>query len=410
MGRLVDAIVPARMGTAFRWLVASSWIGNLGDGIALAAGPLLVASQTQDPFIVASAAFLQRLPWLLFGLHAGVLADRLDRRRLVMAVNLLRAAVLAVLSAVVISGQVSIAVVLAAMLMLGTAEVFADTAGGTLLPMVVAGEHLGIGNARLMAGFLTGNQLVGPALGAALFAAGMALPFLTQALCVVLAAVLVGRMRLAPLDRPRTSSRVGRDILEGLRWTWGNAAVRTLTLTIVAFNVTFGAAFAVFVLYATQRLGLDAVGFGLLTTAAAVGGIAGTASYDWLERHASLANIMRGGLLIETFTHLGLALTTAGWVAMAIMVVFGAHAFVWGTTASTVRMRAVPMALQGRVAGLYSIGVFGGILVGQALGGVLASAWGVTAPFWFAFVGSAVILALIWRELANIAHAGSNAR
>jgi MFS family permease len=393
------------MGRSFRWLVGSSWISNLGDGLGLAAGPLLIASQTQDPLLVALGALLQRLPWLLFGLYAGVLADRIDRRGIVVAVDLMRAAVLAVLSATIITDHVSIAVVLGAMLLLGTAEVFADTATGTLLPMVVAKADLGIGNARLMAGVLTMNQLVGPAVGAVLFAAGMAWPFVTQSLCVALGAVLVSRMRLPPIPRSIAPSHVGRDILEGFRWTWGNAAVRTLTVAIVTFNVTWGAAWSVLVLYATQRLGLDAVGFGLLTSVGAAGGMAGTLGYDWLERHASLANIMRVGLLIETFTHLGLALTTAWWVAMAIMFVFGAHAFIWGTTSQTVRMRAVPLELQGRVGSLYSIAVFGGILVGQAVGGVIARIWGVTAPFWFAFVGSAVILALIWRELGLIAHA-----
>jgi hypothetical protein len=100
--------------------------------------------------------------------------------------------------------------------------------------------------------------------------------------------------------------------------------VRTLTLAIVTFNVTFGAAWSVLVLYATQRLGLGAVGFGLLTTVSALGGLAG------------------------------------------------------------------------------------GILAGQAIGGVVAQLWGVTAPFWFAFVGSAIILTLIWRQLGHIAHAESS--
>jgi MFS family permease len=398
------------MGTSFRWLVGSSWVSNLGDGIGLAAGPLLVASQTQDPFLVALAALLQRLPWLLFGLYAGVLADRLDRRLMVVAVDLARAAVLAVLTLALVTGRVNIAVVLGAMLLLGTAEVFADTATGTLLPMVVAKADLGIGNARLMAGFLTTNQLVGPAVGAALFAAGTAWPFLTQCVCVALGALMVSKMVLPAVERPVQRSHVRRDIAEGFRWTWQSAPVRTLTLTIVTFNVTFGAAWSVLVLYATQRLGLGAVGFGLLTTVGALGGIAGTASYDWLERHASLGNIMRVGLLIETFTHLGLALTTSGWVAMVIMFVFGAHAFVWGTTSRTVRMRAVPTELQGRVGSLYAIGVFGGIVVGQAIGGVVARVWGVTGPFWFAFVGSGVILALIWRQLTHIAHADEEAR
>ena len=405
MGRVVEAVLPARMGTPFRWLVGSSWAGNLGDGIAVAAGPLLVASQTSDPLLVALAGLLQFLPWLLFGLYAGVLADRVDRRRLVIVVDLLRAGVLVGLAVFLVTGEVNVPVVLVALFLLGTAEVFVDTTTGTLLPMVVDRRDLGIGNARLMTAGITMNQLVGPALGAALFAAGTAWPFGVQAVCVALGAVLISRMVVPPLVRPAGPSHLGRDVAEGFRWTWGNPAVRTLTVTIVAFNVTYGAAWSVLVLYATQTLGMGPIGFGLLTTVGAVGGLVGTGAYDWLERHVSLADIMRAGLVIETFTHLGLAVTTTPWVAMTIMFVFGAHAFVWGTTSRTVRMRAVPAALQGRVGSLYSIGVFGGIVAGQAIGGVVARVWGITGPFWFAFAGSAVLVVLLWRGLAHIAHA-----
>jgi MFS family permease len=405
VSRIVEAVFPARMGTPFRWLVGSAWVGNLGDGIALAAGPLLVASQTSDPFLVALAGLLQRLPWLLFGLHAGVLADRVDRRLVVVTVDLLRAFVLVVLVGALVTGAVSIPVVLVAMFLLGTAEVFVDTTSATLLPMVVPRADLGIGNARMMTAGITMNQLVGPSVGAALFALGTAWPFVVETVCVLLGALLISRMVVPPLPAAEGPRHVRRDIAEGFRWTWGNPAVRTLTLAIVTFNVTYGAAWSVLVLYATKTLGLGPIGFGLLTTVGALGGIAGTAGYDWLERHASLAAIMRVGLVVETLTHLGLALTTTPWVAMTIMFVFGVHAFVWGTTSRTVRMRAVPTQLQGRVGSLYSIGVFGGIVAGQALGGIIARIWGITGPFWFAFVGSAVILALIWRELAHIAHA-----
>ena len=405
----MEAVLPARMGTSFRWLIGSAWVGNLGDGIALAAGPLLVASQTSDPVLVALAGLLQRLPWLLFGLYAGVLADRLDRRLVVMAVDLARAAVLVVLTAALLTGAVNVPVVLVTMFVLGTAEVFVDTTSATLLPMVVDRRDLGIGNARLMTAGITMNQLVGPAVGAALFASGMAWPFVLQTVCLALGALLISRMVVPPLPPPTERSHVGRDIAEGFRWTWGNRAVRTLTVTIVAFNVTYGAAWSVLVLYATQTLDMGPVGFGLLTTVGAVGGIVGTAGYDWLERRVSLANIMRVGLVVETLTMLGLAVTTTPWVAMAIMFVFGAHAFIWSTTQRTVRMRAVPAELQGRVGSLYMVGVFGGIVAGQAVGGVVAKVWGITGPFWFAFVGSAVLLALLWRELAHIAHADEEA-
>src|SRR5688572_24000330 len=205
--RVVDAVSPPRLGASFRWLLASSWLSNVGDGLALAAGPLLVASQTDDPLLVAAAAFLQRLPWLLFGLHAGLVADRLDRRRIVVVVDLMRAAVLGVLALTVVTGVVNVGVVLAAMFVLGTAETFADVTTNTLLPMLVAKEDLGIGNGRLMIGMITGNQLAGPPIGAALFAAGRAWPFAAQAVLVGFGALLVARIApsrsaQAPSDEP----------------------------------------------------------------------------------------------------------------------------------------------------------------------------------------------------------------
>jgi len=183
-----------------------------------------------------------------------------------------------------------------------------------------------------------------------------------------------------------------------------HAAVRTLVLTIFTFNITFGAAWSVLVLYATQRLGLGEIGFGLLTTVSAMGGLLGTLAYGWITRRVTLGNIMRIGLIIETVTHLGLAITTVPAVAMAIFFVFGAHAFVWGTTSVTVRQRAVPTKLQGRVGSVNTVGVFGGLVVGSTLGGILAQQFGITAPFWFAFAGSALFLVLIWGQLAHIAH------
>ena len=113
---------------------------------------------------------------------------------------------------------------------------------------------------------------------------------------------------------------------------------------------------------------------------------------------------MRVGLIIETCTHLALALTTTAWLAMAIFTVFGAHAFVWGTTSITIRQRAVPIALQGRANSVNLVGVFGGLVVGSGVGGALAQHFGVTAPFWFAFVGSALFVVLIWRQLRHVAH------
>lgn len=404
MPRVLDALLPPRLGMSFRRLLASSWTSNLGDGIALAAGPLLVASLTPDARLVALAATVQWLPPLVFGLLAGALADRHDRRTMVIAVDLARAAVLAVLVVVILTGRATIGVVLAALFVVATAEVFADNASQTLLPNLVHRDDLAIANARLSTGFITVNQLAGPPLGAALFAVGWALPFSAQALAVALGAVLMTRVVVARRPQPQVRQHLREDVADGFRWVRHHAAVRTLVLTIFVFNITFGAAWSVLVLYARDRIGLGPIGFGLVTTVMAVGGLLATTVYGPLTRRISLGGLMRIGLVVETLTHLVLALTTRAWVALPVFFAFGVHAFVWGTTSTTVRQRAVPTALQGRVGSVNLVGVFGGLVIGSGLGGILAQRWGVTAPFWFAFVGSAVFLVLLWRQMTHIAH------
>jgi len=406
----VEAVVPARLGTGFRWLLASSWVSNLGDGLMVAAGPLLVASQTHNPLLVAGAAVASQLPWLVLGLVAGALADRLDRRLIVMVVDALRAIVLAGLCVVIVTGRVDIALVLAAMFALGTAEVFADATTGTLTPMLVEKADLGIANARIMAGFVTVNQLIGPAIGAFLFAVGMALPFVVQASCVALAVVLVSRIGTPKgAVRENVDTHVRQDIVEGVRWLIGHRPVRTLALVIVTFNITWAAPWSVLVLWALQRVGIDEAGFGLLTTAAALGGLLSTMSYGWLERRVPLALLMRLVLGCEVVFHLAMALTTSPWAAYPLMFFFGAYAFVWGTLSNAVRQRAVPTEFQGRVGSVYMICVMGGMLIGSFLGGVIAQWGGVAAPWWFAFIGSGLTLLLVWRELGHIAHADEEA-
>jgi MFS family permease len=411
VSRIVDVIAPPRMGTAFRWNLASSWTGQLGDGIALAAGPLLVASQTRSPSLIAAAAIVQRLPTLVLGLYAGALADRVDRRLLVLAANLLRAIVLVVLVATIVTHTITVTVLLALLVAVGVAELFADSGWRAVLPMIVPKADLGLGNARQMSGFLVANQLIGPAVGASLFALGAAVPFGVQAASVLLAAGLFRKVRLPAQESPahRPDQHIVRDIVDGLRWIAGNAPIRTLTLVIFIFNITWGAPWGILVYWAQERLGVGDVGFGLLTTASAVGGIVSVLSYGWLERRVPLARLMKVCLALEVLTHLALALTTAPAVAMGIMVVFGGYAFVWGSLSSAVRQRATPQELQGRVGSVYWVGLVVGLLVGQFLGGQIAAHLGAAAPFWFAFLGSGVTLLLVWRQLGHIAHADADA-
>jgi len=210
-----------------------------------------------------------------------------------------------------------------------------------------------------------------------------------------------------PRSRPEEGSGLRAEMVEGIWWLMAHSPMRTLAVTIFTFNISYGAAWSVLVLYAGERLRMDEVGFGLLTTAVAIGGVLGISFYGRLERRFSLADIMRVGLVIETCTHLVLALTTSPAIAFAMLVVFGAHAFVWGTTSTVVRQRAVPDELLGRVTGVYRVAIVGGLVVGTPLGGLLARSYGITAPFWFGFVGSALLVAILWRQFELIVHAGA---
>ena len=139
---------------------------------------------------------------------------------------------------------------------------FADTTSQTLLPMVVEPSDLGVGNARLQSSFLLANQIVGPPLGAFLFAIGLVWPFAAQAVLVASSVLLVAKIATPKgAVRDVEGTHVLRDIADGIRWLQGNDAVRTLAIVIVAFNITWGAAWSVLVLYALDHLDMGPVGY-----------------------------------------------------------------------------------------------------------------------------------------------------
>lgn len=392
-----------RLGADFARLWAASAVSNVGDGVTTVAGPLLMATLTNDPALVAGALFAQQLPWLLFSLVSGAYVDRLERRRLVVAVDLARGAVVAGLAVTVAGGAATVPLVYAAFFLLGTGETVADNASAALLPSVVPAQQLARANARLGAVFTLGNQFAAKPLGAWLFAVTAALPFGFDATTFAVAAFLVAALprRPAPAWAPQRPRSLRADVVEGVRWLWRQRTLRLLALCLCLMNVTFCAAFAVFVLYARDRLGLGAVGYGVLLAASAVGGLLGTMVAGRLEAALGAAALLRAGLVVEASTHLVLALTRSPWVAGATLTVFGVHAMVWGVVTTSLRQRVVPGRLRGRVNGVYSLFDLGGAALGTLLGGLLARTLGITAPFWVASAAIAVLAAATWRRFAS---------
>ncbi|GAA4579714.1 MFS transporter [Micromonospora coerulea] len=395
------------LGPDFRRLWTATAVTNLGDGVTMVAGPLLVASLTRDPAAVAAAVLAQQLPWLLFALVSGALVDRLDRRRLIVGVNVGRGLVLAALAVAVLAGWATVPLICLAFFLTGVGETLADTAAGALLPSVVPPERLEQANSRLFATLVVGNQFAAKPLGAYLFVLAAAAPFAFDAATFGLAALLLALLRwrpVPPVPEPAAGDRrrsLRADIAAGVRALWGVPVLRDLAGCIAVMNVAFCAAFAAFVLYARQRLGLTEIGYGVLLTAAALGGLAGTALAPRLRARFGIPALLRVGLLVEVGLQVVLATTRRPWVAGAALAVWGVHTMVWGVLVVSLRQRLVPDRLRGRVNGAYALADLGGAAVGTASGGLIAQATGsVVAPFWLAGAAMALLTALVWRRLA----------
>lgn len=400
-------LLPPELRGDFRYLWSASAVSNVGDGVLLAAGPLLVASITDAPLAVGLAVFVQQLPWLLFSLLSGALVDRVDRRRLVVAVDLCRAVAMGGLAVAVLAGTSPLWLVYGVLFVLGIGETLADNASGALIATTVPKPALGAANARLFPTFTLANQLVGPPVGAFLFTVGRGTPFGVYALTLVAAAVLVSRIASRPVEPDAVSPSagvrgVGRDVREGIAWLWAHAGIRTLALSIFVMNVTFFGAFATWVLFTRDRLGLNETQFGLMIAVSSVGGFVGPFVYGALNQRVGAVWLLRVGLVIETLTHLVLAVTTNPWVAGTVMLVFGVHAMVWGIVSTTVRQQATPAPLLGRVTSVYLLAAVGGAALGALLGSLVAQAFGLTAPFWTAFTLMVLITALAWKPLGHV--------
>jgi len=260
--------------------------------------------------------------------------------------------------------------------LLGTGETLGDSVSSALVATSVESSRIGDANSRLFSTLIVTSELLGPPIGAFLFAAGAAMPFGVHVVLVLGAAVLLSRLA-RPVAPERSAAGVARrsvrdDIGEGLRWLWRHRGLRTLAPAILFMNITYVGAFATWVLFTQKRLGLPADRFGLMLAVTLVGALIGPLVYGRLSARVGAVWLLRVGLVIETLTHLALAVTKSVWVAGAVVIVFGVHAMVWGTVSTTVRQQATPAPLLGRVTSVYLLASVGGSAVGALLGGIVA--------------------------------------
>lgn len=394
------------LGSPFWRFWVAAVLANVGDGIRVAAFPLLAASLTQDPALVGLVAAAGTLPWLLTGLLAGSLADRRDRRSLVVAADLARVSVLAILVALLLLDRASVAVVVVAAFLLGVGETFRDTAAQSIVPRLVPKPLLERANGRLVAGEVVGNEFVGPLTGAALFAAGVALPFAVNSAALAVGVLLVLSLPAAALAmhhaRGDDAAGVPPGVRAGARWLARHPLLRMLVGVGVLVALADSAWFAVLVLYVQERLALGAVGFGVLLAAGAGGGLLGAVAADRLVAGHRHRAVLGWSIVAACVVPVLLVVRPERWVAVVVVVVTSGAFGVFNVAAVSLRHRLVPDALLGRVTATWRTAVYGAAAVGALAGGVVASARGLEAPFLLSAALGVVAAALWWVGTAGL--------
>jgi MFS family permease len=397
-----------RLGWRFAKLWAASTTSALGSGLTMIAAPLLVASRTSNPVLVSATFGVAWLPWLLFALPGGVLVDRVDRRRLMIVIDWVRVAAMGILATAILTGHVSIALLYAVLFMINAGEIVFRSASQAMIPSVVPRVLLERANGWLVGGGTLMQGMIAGPLGGFLFVLAVSVPFFVNAATYAASAVLIGLVagvyRAPPPAEPAAGDRgprrprsVRAEVAEGFRWLAGQRLLRTMAVLIGLLNLTLTAATAVLVLLAKERLHLGSVGYGLLFTCMAAGGILGSVIGDRLIRLVTATWTIRIGLLIEAGMHLALAASRSAYLIGFALFAFGVHGALWGIVGNSLRQRLTPPDMLGRVGSTTLFIAAGGNCVGAVLGGVIATKFGLTAPYWVGFAVAIVVSAATWR-------------
>lgn len=363
----------------FGALWAANSLSNLADGLAFISMPLLAASMTDDPVLVAGLATLYAVVRLTVSLPIGVWVDRVDRRTLMIVANLLRGLALLALALTIQLGFPSLLILYAAMAVVGTLESLADNAAVAILPSLVDRDDLDRANGRIASVQLVADEFVGPPLGGLLFALAAAAPVFAMgglwgAAGLIAIALPTRRLPLEAPDAAPTRRSVYAEARDGIVWLARHRVVGSLALIGALASVGYMLPFSILVLFAEQQLGLDGPGYGLLLAFSALGGLLGTFVAPRIRTRIGYRRTIVASLALGACTLAGLAFSTDPFVAGVLLALYILHAVVWNICSVSLRQRLVPNALLGRVGGAGRVLGLLGLAVGSALGGILGAA------------------------------------
>jgi MFS family permease len=408
-GRLARLVLGGRVGREFGKLWCASAVSGAGDGVALTAAPLLAFSLTGDPRLIAGVTTALTLPYLLFSLPAGVLIDRVDRRRAMAFADAFRAVLLAGFTVLVVAHLVSLPALYGCFFLIGTCEAFFRNSAQTLIPQVVERDALPLANARMMGAEIVMNEFAGQMTGGLLFAIAAPVPFGIDAVSFAVSSALLGWLRPPPeLQPPRAGPRppvsgraLAAELAAGLRVLWRHPVLRGMALVAGLINLVTYGILGVLVVFARENLHLSKTGYGLLLGAAAAGGLVASRFGPAVLRKLGYESALLLAIALQAGSFLVIFLTSDPLLVAAMLAVSSLGMVQWNVIAVLLRQTMAPHEVLGRVNGVYRFIAWGTLPVGAISGGFLAREFGVRSVFSTAAVALAAVLIYLIRVAAR---------
>jgi MFS family permease len=375
-----------------------------------AAAPLLTLSLTSDERLIAGVSFCAMIPWLILSLPAGVYIDRFDRRKLMIAANVIRAVLFGIIAFSAAIGTLSIWTFMAILIGVGCCEVIFDMSAQAFLPQIVPDHLLERANGRLSVLELITNNFIGLPLGAWAFVIAVGVPFGVNAASFALAAVLVASIRIPSSASPESPTQDSRssfktDLVEGLRWLWANKLIRTLAIMLGITNMTVMFGDAIFVKYAAVELGVTGRAYGFLLALTAIGSILGGLLGEKIAKRLGVAQSIVYSYFVFGAVGIIYFFVPNIWAVAIAASLQGVASTTWNVVTVSLRQRVIPTELFGRVNSVYRFIGTGSIGIGALIGGQIAYSTNLRMPFLVAAIIGLGALAIggptLYREVRN---------
>jgi MFS family permease len=368
------------LGATFNKLWSATLASNVADGLLKTSAPLLAATLTRDPVVVAALSAVIMLPWLFFAIPIGSLVDRVDRRKALWVASVLRLMAAAFLTIAIATDFVNIPILYTVAFVMGAAEVLYDTTGQALIPQILKPEQLERGNSRLAIGATMLGELFGSPMSGILYALAIVLPFFSGSLAILLAVILIalvpGTYRaviaLDDLGEPAAKKSLWADMRFGISYLINDKVLLKLVLLTTSIGFFFSASSSTMVLFMLDVLKVPFAMFGFVFLAGALGNVLGSVLAPKLSQRFGRMNMMALAIFLSGLFSVFSGLAPNVWVWIVWSVFTGICISQWNILLMSTYHQIIPNELFGRIHGTRRTLVWGLMPIGSLLGGVIA--------------------------------------